>query len=366
MKLSIDRENLLPCLQQLSGVIEKKQTFPILSNILLQATDNKLFLTGTDTEIQIITNILVSSEVDGEITVPAKKILDICRLSNKGSLITCEEKDGKFIVRSDKSRFSLATLPAEHYPAFDQHNYQPLFTIRSSEFKKILEKTIFSMALQDVRFFLNGLMLQFENMNLDVIASDGHRLAVYKQTLESSAKDNVKIVIPRKGVLELFRLLDDGEEDMMFEVSQSSVKISYSNFEFSAKLIEGRLPDYKKAIPTDLQKTLFIEHDVFKSALSRIAILTNDEYRGVNFDIEEDLMTINHRNPEHEEGEEKIKIDYQGDSLSMGMNVTYVQDAVSHIDSNQVKISFTDASQACLFEDTENEKYKFIIMPMRV
>lgn len=366
MKLSIDRENLLPCLQQLSGVIEKKQTFPILSNVLLEATEGKLFLTGTDTEIQIITHVLVSSETEGKITVPAKKLLDFCRLSNKGSLISCEEKEGKFIIRSDKSRFSLATLPAEHYPSFDQHNYQPLFIIKCSDFKKVLEKTIFSMALQDVRFFLNGLMLQLENSNLDAIASDGHRLAVYNHTLESSAKDNVKIVIPRKGVLELFRLLDDEEQDMIFEVSQSSVRITYSNFEFSAKLIEGRLPDYKKAIPTNLEKTIFLDKDVFKSALSRIAILTNDEYRGVNFDIEPALLTINHRNPEHEEGEEQIKINYDGDSLSMGMNVTYVQDAVSHIDSDQVKISFTDASQACLIEDPEDEKSKFVIMPMRV
>ena len=368
MKFSIDRENLLPCLQQLNGVIEKKQILPILSNILIQASDNKVCLTSTDTEIQIITNVFVNVETAGEITVPAKKLLDICRLSNKGSLISCQQKESKFIISSGKSRFSLSTLPAEHYPRFDHQHYQPLLAINASDFKNVLEKTMFSMAIQDVRFFLNGLMLEVKETELQAIASDGHRLAVYKTPLPlgTTSEDNIKIIIPRKGVLELYRLLDTDEKHINFELSQNSIKITYSNFEFSAKLIEGRLPDYNKAIPTKFDHTLLIDKELFKNALNRIAVLTDDDYRGVNFDIETDCMTITLRNPEHEEGEEKIAINYEGEKQSLGFNVTYVQNAVAHIDSDQVKLSFTDDTQGCLFEDAKDSHSVFIIMPMQL
>ncbi|SMF93708.1 DNA polymerase III, beta subunit [Methylomagnum ishizawai] len=366
MKFTIARETLLTPLQQVIGVIEKRQTLPILSNVLLKLSDGQLELTGTDLEVQLITRTTVESGDNGAITVPARKLLDICRLLPDKSAINVDCKDERFAIRCGSSKFNLATLPADNYPEFDTGTTELEIAVPAATLRRALEKTTFAMAQQDVRYYLNGLLLDVDGRTLRTVASDGHRLAVFEEVLEIEGQGR-QIIIPRKGVLELARLLGEGAETVTVQIAPNTVRVNLGAVSFAAKLIEGRFPDFQRVMPRDLARIMLIDKDVFKGALTRVSVLSNEKYKSISMEVDEDaVMSLKAQNPEHEEAEERVPIQLEGSGLSVGFNAAYLLDAINNVGSAQVRLSFTEAANSCLIEDCEDSHFKFIVMPMRL
>lgn len=366
MKFTISRENFLAPLQQVVGVIEKRQTLPILSNVLIKLEGERLEFTGTDLEVQLVTAGATESGQDGSITVPARKLLDICRLLPDGSKVSVEAKQDKLAIQSGRSKFSLSTLPAENYPAFDAASPEAELTLSSRILKKAMEKTLFAMALQDVRYYLNGLLLDLDGSVFRTVSSDGHRLAVYEAELDGLPPEQRQVIVPRKGVLELYRLLGDQDEIITLQISSNNIRVSLGSAIFSAKLIEGRFPDFRRVMPKDITKVISLEKEILKSALTRVAILSTEKVKGISLEVAGNTMKLQAQNPEHEEAEEELEVILEGDGLSVGFNASYLLDALNNIDSQEVRLSFTDAGNSCLVEDPHSSKYKFIVMPMRL
>lgn len=366
MKFTSTRENLLTPLQQVVGVIEKRQTLPILSNVLIRLQGDRLEFTGTDLEVQLVTCSTVEAGESGEITVPARKLLDICRLLPDQSLVSIVGKQDKLGVQSGRSRFSLSTLPADNYPAFDISAPEMELSFSSAILKKALEKTLFAMAMQDVRYYLNGLLLDLDGDLLRAVSSDGHRLAVFEERLGIPAVEPRQVIVPRKGILELYRLLGDQESFIDLAIASNNIRVAVGNLGFSAKLIEGRFPDFRRVMPRDITKVVQLDKALFKSALNRVAVLIGEKIKGVSLKVEGSVLTLKAQNPEHEEAEEELEVSLEGEGLEVGFNAAYLLDALNNVDSELVKLSFTDAGNSCLIEDPENERYKFIVMPMRL
>jgi DNA polymerase-3 subunit beta len=366
MKFEISRENLLSGLQKIIGVIERRQTLPVLSNVLFQITGEELKLTGTDLEIQLVARTSLLEGNDGEITVPARKLLDICKLLPEECKIKFESIDGKIKVSSGRSRFTLSTLPASDFPAFDSSQCETELSINANQLKKTIDKTSFCMAQQDVRYYLNGLMIESDGSLLRAVSSDGHRLALHEETLDQKQNEFKQIILPRKGVVELFRLLSDSDEEVKLQLSSNSIQIVLGDLIFSAKLIDGRFPDYKRVFPDIDNKTIILDKQEIKLALSRVAILSNEKYKGIRLDISENCLKLEAHNPEHEEADEIIEINYTEEPVVIGFNGSYMLDAISNVDTENVKISFSDTNSSCLIEDIDDSSTKFIVMPMRL
>jgi DNA polymerase-3 subunit beta len=366
MKFTINREQLLTPLQQIVSVIEKRQIMPILSNVLIVVNEQQLILTGTDLEIQMVAKLNVQTFEQGEITVPARKFLDICRLLPAESELNVALQDDKVKVVSGRSRFSLSSLNAEDYPKFSETELAHRFVINASHFKKALNKTLFCMANQDVRYYLNGLMLNISNSKLKLVASDGHRLSIYKDEMGTETGFEERIIIPRKGVLELSRLLDNADSELEVQFSNSNIKITLNSFVFSAKLVDAKYPDFSKVFEQDFFEAIQIPKQRLKEALTRVVILANEKFKGVNFDLNENLLKISTHNPEHDEAEEELMIDYQGEPLSIAFNAQYLLDAMTNLDSEQAQLTIAKNASSCFIEDPNEARFKFIIMPMRL
>ncbi|GAB6139991.1 DNA polymerase III subunit beta [Methylosoma difficile] len=366
MKLTINREQILTPLQQIVSVIEKRQTMPILSNVLITLNDKQLILTGTDLEIQIVAKIEIDSEASGAITVPARKFLDICRLLPNNAEIKLEHQDDKIKITSSRSRFSLSCLPAGHFPEFSESAMENEFFINAGKFKKALEKTVFCMANQDVRYYLNGLLLHISNSKLKLVASDGHRLSIYEDVLEEATGYETRIILPRKGVLELSRLLDDPEAEIKLEFSSNNIRVSIKNLVFSAKLVDAKYPDFSKVFQQAFFEEILIDRLLFKEALTRVAILSNEKFKGVSFDIHAETLKISTHNPEHDEAEEELPIQYSGDPLSIAFNAQYLLDAVSNLELESVALIIASNASSCFISEPNDCAYKFIVMPMRL
>lgn len=367
MKFVISRDRILPSLQQIVSVIEKRQTMPILSNVLLTTSDNYLIMTGSDTEIQIVAKVYCDTiDLQGDITVPARKFLDICRLLPNGSDIKFELQDDKVKLSSGRSRFSLSTLPAEIYPEFSELQYEYQFIINAGKFKKGLDKTLFCMANQDVRYYLNGLLLNISNSKLKLVASDGHRLSIFEDDIGESTGYEVRIIIPRKAVQELSRLLEDPEAELHVQFSSNHIKIHYKDVVFSSKLIDAKFPDFGKVFNQAFRTPLLIQKQLLRDALTRVAILSNEKYKGVTFDLAGDLLKLSTHNPEHDEAEEELIIDYQGESFSIAFNSQYMLDAVSNLDAELAVVTIAGNASTCFIEEPEQPRFRFIVMPMRM
>ncbi len=366
MKFTINREQLLIPLQQIINVIEKRQTMPILSNILIVVTEKQLTLTGTDLEIQIVAKLTLDDFEVGQITVPARKFLDICRLSPREAKIKIEQQGDKVKVISGRSRFSLSSLDAEDYPEFSEAKLEHSFIINAGNFKKALNKTLFCMANQDVRYYLNGLMLNISNSKLKLVASDGHRLSIYKGEIGIETGYEECIIIPRKGVLELNRLLDDAEVELEIQFSNSNIRVLIKNLVFSAKLVDAKYPDFSKVFEQDFFEEIQIPKQNLKDALNRVAILANEKFKGVSFDISENLLKISTHNPEHDEAEEKLIIDYEGEPLSIAFNAQYLLDGINNLDSKEARLIIAKNASSCFIKDLNDETFEFIVMPMRL
>ena len=366
MKFIINRENLLTPLQQIVGVIEKRQTMPVLANVLLFVNDDFLTLTGTDLEIQIVAKANISDSTPGSITVPARKLLDICRLLPTKTDIKIEQHGDKITMLANKSRFSLSCLPSEHYPAFVETDLDKQFVIKANNFKKALEKTIFCMANQDVRYYLNGFLIHITTQKLKLVASDGHRLSIFEDLLEKSVDYEAKLILPRKGVLELSRLLDDSETELVVMFSNNNIKIIIDHLVFSAKLVDAKYPDFGKVFQQEFYEPIFISKQALKETLTRVAILANEKFKGISFDITSSNIKISTHNPEHDEAEEEISIAYQGEELSISFNAQYLLDAVSNLDSDSAVLTIAKNASSCFINETIECEYKFIVMPMRI
>ena len=366
MKFIINREEILTPLQQIVSVIEKRQTMPILSNVLMVIEDEQLILTGTDLEIQIIAKINIKLAIPGSITVPARKFLDICRLLPNGAEIKFEQQDDKVKILSNRSRFSLSCLPADNYPEFSESELENDFFINAGKFKKALDKTVFCMANQDVRYYLNGLLLNISNSKVKLVASDGHRLSIYEDFLDEGTGYEARIIFPRKGVLELNRLLDDADAELKVEFSSNNIKIFIKNLIFSAKLVDSKYPDFGKVFQQEFFNPIHIQKQVLKDALTRVAILSNEKFKGVTLDITQDSLRISTHNPEHDEAEEELIIEYTGEPLSIAFNAQYLLDAVSNLDSDLAVLTIASNSSSCFIDEPTECVYKFIVMPMRL
>lgn len=366
MKFVINREALLGSLQQIVSVIEKRQTMPILSNVLLVIENEQLTMTGTDLEVQLIAKLDLPNATSGSITVPARKFLDICRLLPAGSEIRFEQNEDKVKITSNRSRFSLNCLPADNYPEFAEGELEHQFVINAGQFKRALDKTTFCMANQDVRYYLNGLLLHISNSKLELVASDGHRLSIYEDQLEIATGFEARIILPRKGVLELNKLLDDNDVELKIEFSSSSIRIYIKHQIFSAKLVDSKYPDFSKVFQQAFLNPLHIDKAILKNALTRVAILSNEKFKGVTFDINNERLKMSTHNPEHDEAEEELAVIYDDEPLSISFNAQYLSDTMSNLDGDTALLTIASDASSCFINEPDNDKYKFIVMAMRL
>lgn len=367
MQFFIDRDTLLKPLQMVSGAIERRHTLPILSNVLLDVSTDQLALTGTDLEIELVAAVpLTQVQSTGRVTIPAKKLLDICRSLPEGSPLHIAVQGDNCIVSTGKSKFTLATLSASDYPNLESWQGEVEFELSRAQLRKLLDDTAFSMANQDVRYYLNGLLFEVDNGTLRTVATDGHRLALSSMEMPVVAGQQKQVIIPRKGVLELMRLLASDDQVIRLAIGQNHIRLLDSQFSFSSKLIDGRFPDYRRVLPRNSSKQVTAHRSVLKDACVRASILSNEKYRGVRFTLSNGELQIVANNPEHEQAEEVIEVEYQGDTLEIGFNVGYVLDVLNTLATDLVIMHLSDANSSSLVEGVGNQGALYVVMPMRL
>jgi DNA polymerase-3 subunit beta len=365
MKLTAEREKLLAPLQAVIGVVERRQTMPVLANVLLGVGQGKLSITATDLEVELVATTEVIVQQGGDITVPGRKFLDILRALPEKAAITITVEGEKLVIRAGRSRFSLSTLPATEFPVIEDINSQQTVQITRKDLLRLLEKTHFSMAQQDVRYYLNGMLLEIDGQTLRAVATDGHRLALCEATLAIKAKSSQQVIVPRKGVLELQRILtDDGSADIA--IGTNHVRAQIGDVRFTSKLIDGRFPEYSRVIPAAAATAIRADRDVLRQALQRTAILSNEKYRGIRVTVKKNVITVQAHNPEQEEAEEEIEVAYSGADLEVGFNVNYLLDALAAIDGQEVELGLTDSNSSCLIRSPGNASARYVVMPMRL
>jgi DNA polymerase-3 subunit beta len=366
MKTTIKREDLLAPLQQVIGAVERRQTLPILGNILLKSTGGDLSLSATDLEIEMIAKVDSGDSDDFQTTIPARKLLDICKALPDGSQINFNIDENRVSLTSARSRFTLATLPATDFPSLDEIEVQQSFEIPQNQFKGLIEKTSFAMAQQDVRYYLNGILMEITASSIKLVATDGHRLALSELSLESGVGEDRQIIIPRKAVMELSRLLDSGDSPARCEMSQNHLRVETGSLVFTTKLIDGKFPEYQRVIPVDGNKIMQVQRETLKQSMSRIAILSNEKYRGIRLTLSTGNLSIQANNPDQEEAEEELQVDYDEADMEIGFNVTYLIDVLNVLGSDKVQIKLKDSNSSAIISDIEDESSLYVVMPMRL
>lgn len=367
MKFTTNRESLLRSLQLVTGVVERRQTLPVLANLLVVARDGSLSLTGTDLEVELVAvESTVDVQQEGEATIPARKLADIWRSLPEDAQVSVEVSGDRATVRSGRSRFTLATLPAEDFPKVESGQDDAEFEVAQPKLRALLDQVSFSMAQQDVRYFLNGMLLEVTPQHLRTVATDGHRLAMSTLEGTGAGTERLQAIVPRKGVLELSRLLDDGDEQVLLQLGGNHLRVTKGPYTLTTKLVDGKFPDYEKVVPRDLGRTITGDRASLKQAFQRASILSNEKYRGVRMTIDGEVMTIQANNPEQEEAEEQVAVDYDGDKLEIGFNVSYLQDVLSVLDTEQVQLSVSDANSSALIGGMGKEDALYVVMPMRL
>ncbi len=366
MKFEALRDTLLKPVQAVVGVVERRQTMPILANLLLTVADKSLAVTATDLEVELVARVDVDVKEKGEVTVPARKLLDILRSLPEGAKVSMSLERERVTVKSGRSRFVLATLPAAEFPAVEDIKTQRSVNLPQKSFRQLIEQTQFSMAQQDVRYYLNGLLVELSANKLRAVATDGHRLAMCDIAAEVPDLPAQQVIVPRKGVLELQRLLVDGDEPAKISFGTNHVRVELPNLRFTSKLIDGRFPDYERVVPKGGDKDILAERQSLREALGRTAILSNEKYRGVRLQLAANRLKVMAHNPEQEEAEDEVEVEYKGAELEIGFNVSYLMDALSAINAERVRITLTDANSSCLIRYTDNDTCRYVVMPMRL
>ena len=367
MKFVVSREALLKPLQLVAGVVERRQTLPVLSNVLLVLNGDQLSLTGTDLEVEIVGRVqLEQAGESGEITVPARKLVDICRSLPVGSNIEFSQEEQRIIVKSGRSRFTLSTLAASDFPNVEDSPGNLQFSCAQQEIKRLIERTAFAMAQQDVRYYLNGMLWEVRQDQLRVVATDGHRMAMCTRAVAVNTNEIIQAILPRKGVLELSRLLDDSTAQVEIALSANHIRVTSADYTFTSKLVDGKFPEYERVLPRGGNKVVIGSRLELKQAFGRTAILSNEKYRGVRLLLSDGVLTIVANNPEQEEAEEQVTVDYAGDTLEVGFNVSYLQDVANVINHENIKITLSDANSSALIEEPDNSDSLYVVMPMRL
>jgi len=362
------RDDLLKPLQAVSGIVEKRHTLPILSNVLFERIGERLHLLATDLEIQVSTSF-ATPQKGGEnylVTTSARKLQEILRALPEEAEITLEAQNNRMLVRSGKSRFTLQTLPAEDFPKLaTTGGAAAKFKISQKELKSLLLLVQYAMAQQDIRYYLNGMLVVLDSTTLKAVATDGHRLAYACAKLQQES-DLQEVILPRKAVQEIVKLLNESEEEVSVELAASQVRFQIGDVVLITKVVDGKFPDYTRVIPTNYQKSFEIEREVLRQALQRVAILSNEKFRGVRWTLTEGQLRITCTNTEQEEAFEEIEIAYQGEALDIGFNVTYLLDVLGNIASEKVTCSFGDANSSVLITIAEDSDFRYVVMPMRI
>jgi len=368
MKFVIPREALLRPLNLAAGVVERRQTLPILSNVLLVLNGQRLSITGTDLEVELVGHVDLDQvpESQGEVTVPARKLVDICKSLPDSSQLEFALDDQRLVIRSGRSRFTLSTLPASDFPSVEDSPGSLELQLKQSDLKRLIERTSFAMAQQDVRYYLNGMLWEVRSGHLRAVATDGHRLAMCTLQSEIQASDPLQVILPRKGVIELSKLLDGGDATVSVVIGSNHFRANTGAFQFTSKLVDGKFPDYERVLPRASTKIIFGERETLRQAFSRTSILSNEKYRGIRMNLSSGILRIVANNPEQEEAEEEVVVDYQGDSLEIGFNVSYLLDVLGVLSDRSVKMSLADANSSVLLEETEGGDSLYVVMPMRL
>lgn len=366
MRFSLQREVFLKPLAQVVNVVERRQTLPVLANLLVQVQGGLLSLTGTDLEVEMVSRVAVDDAQDGETTIPARKLFEIVRALPDGSRITVTQAGERITVQAGRSRFTLSSLPAGDFPSLDDVDATERVRVPEAALKELIERTAFAMAQQDVRYYLNGLLFDLRDASLRCVATDGHRLALCEAPLEEGSGTKRQIIVPRKGVTELQRLLEGGDREVELEMGRGHLRVKRDDVTFTSKLIDGRFPDYEAVVPIGADKEVRIDRDVLRAALQRAAILSNEKYRGVRIEVSPGQLKISAHNPEQEEAQEEVEADTRVDDLAVGFNVGYVLDALGALKEDQVILQLRDQNSSALLREASNDRCRHVIMPLRL
>ena len=366
MKFKIQRDDLLIPLQQVIGAVEKRQTLPALANVLIKTGNQGISITATDLEIELVSRVNQVMDESGEITLPAKKLLDICKSLPNDSEISIEVDVDRALVKSGRSRFTLTTLPASDFPSLDEITSVYEFSLPQNIFKELIDRTAFAMAQQDVRYYLNGLMMEVSSGSIRTVATDGHRLAYCEKSIDGDLVDSKQVIIPRKGVSELQRLLSDNDDPVKVVLGNNHIQCVLPNQRFTSKLIDGRFPDYKRVMPEPVGNTMLVQRETLKQALIRASILSNEKYRGIRVILSDNLLKLQAQNPDQEEADVELEIDYTGTPMEVGINVTYMLDVLNTSSQEIVQAIIKDANSSCLLIFPEEPHARYVIMPMRL
>ena len=366
MQLSIIRENLLKPLQQIIGAVERRQTMPALSNLLLRGSDQGLSITATDLEVELVATLDIEPSDNGNTTIPARKLLDICRSLPEQAQLEISSNNEKVKVNSGRSRFTLASLPAEDFPTIDDLELDESVVLSQSELRSLIEKTAFAMAQQDVRYYLNGLLMELNTEQIKTVATDGHRLALSQIDHIADVEDVRQIIVPRKGVQELQRLLTHEDNQITVSLGKNHIRVNLDNLLFTSKLIDGRFPEYQRVLPEEEGNCAIMDKALLKQALTRASILSNEKYKGIRLILDNNTLVIQAHNPEHEEAEDEIEIKYDGDRLEVGFNVVYLLDVLNALESDEVEVFIKDANSSALIVSPGKHQSRYVVMPMRL
>ena len=361
------RDEILDPLSAVSGIIERRHTLPILSNVLIEQGSGELGFLATDIEIQITARAAIGERGEARaVTVGARKLLDILRALPDGSDVSLQQQDKRLLVKAGKSRFSLQTLPAEDFPRLAAPAGESArFSVPQKALRHLLGMVQYAMAQQDIRYYLNGLLMVVEEKRLKLVATDGHRLAYAAMAVESEVPRQ-EVIVPRKTVIELGKLLSDNDDPVAIELSAAQAAFRFSGIELVSKLVDGKFPDYVRVIPTQHKNTLRIGREVLRQALLRAAILSNEKFRGVRWVLTDGSLKIVSSNAEQEEAQEELDVEYKGEALDIGFNVNYLLDVLNNVGGAEVECLFGDAASSTLLQLESEPEFRYVVMPMRI
>lgn len=365
--LKAAQEQILGALQSVAGIVERRHTLPVLANVLIRKNDGRIELTASDLEIQVRTTIELEGDAGSfATTVGARKLIDILRSLPADQVVTLSSSQSKLTLQGGKSRFTLQTLPADDFPLVQEAaDFGPTFSVPQKTLKGLINQVHFAMAVHDIRYYLNGILFVAEGTNLVLVATDGHRLALAQAKL-ADAIPKQEVILPRKTVLELQRLLKDEDSPIEMQFAGNQAKFVFSGMEFVTKLVEGKFPDYNRVIPKNHRNALTVGRQPLLASLQRAAILTSEKFKGVRINIEPGTLRIASNNAEQEEAKEELEIDYAGDEIEIGFNVTYLMDVLSNSSVDMVKVELQDTNSSALFTVPDQPGFKYVVMPMRI